>query len=119
MNLINAIASTLKVSPNQIKSVDEWASVYFVRFTVGRPTFVSKKGVKVESLEEVLARKEREQEENANKAEALAAEIEDALPIGNCVSYSKLFSAATEILEGEATFEEIVKRFTSKKIIKK
>ena len=38
-----AIATYLNVSPNQIKSVEEWASVLFVRFTVGRPRFVSKK----------------------------------------------------------------------------
>jgi hypothetical protein len=46
MELINAIASILKVSPNQIKSVDEWKKVYFVRFNVGRPTFVSKRQAK-------------------------------------------------------------------------
>lgn len=38
-----AVATHLNISPNQIKSVEEWASVLFVRFTVGRPRFVSKK----------------------------------------------------------------------------
>lgn len=38
-----AVANHLNISPNQIKSVEEWASVLFVRFTVGRPRFVSKK----------------------------------------------------------------------------
>lgn len=48
MELINAIANVLHISENQIKSVDEWAKVYFVRFNVGRPTFVSKR--KVEAI---------------------------------------------------------------------
>jgi hypothetical protein len=42
MQVINAIASILNISENQISSVDEWDKVYFVRFNVGRPTFVSK-----------------------------------------------------------------------------
>lgn len=46
MKLINAIASILSVSENQIKSVTEWSKVYFVQFNVGRPTFVSKAAVK-------------------------------------------------------------------------
>lgn len=44
--LINAAAQALYTSPNAIASVEEWAHVYFVRFNVGRPTFVSKGAVK-------------------------------------------------------------------------
>jgi hypothetical protein len=46
MKLINAVASILNVSENQIKSVTEWSVVYFVQFNVGRPTFVSKVAAK-------------------------------------------------------------------------
>ena len=42
METTYAIASILNISENQISSVDEWDKVYFVRFNVGRPTFVSK-----------------------------------------------------------------------------
>lgn len=45
---LQAIAQALKVAENQIKSCEEWHQVYFVRFTVGRPTFVSKRKTKKE-----------------------------------------------------------------------
>lgn len=46
MKLINAVASVLSISENQIKFITEWSKVYFVQFNVGRPTFVSKVAVK-------------------------------------------------------------------------
>lgn len=45
IEVLKAIASVLKVSETQIKSHEEWAQVYFVRFASGRPKFVSKKEV--------------------------------------------------------------------------
>ena len=45
MKTINAIAQALNVSENQIKSIASWDKVYFVQFTVGRPTFVSKQAI--------------------------------------------------------------------------
>lgn len=39
------IAQHLSISENQIKSVEEWAHVLFVRFNAGRPRFVSKSAV--------------------------------------------------------------------------
>lgn len=45
MKTINAIAQVLNVSENQIKSIATWDKVYFVQFTVGRPTFVSKRAI--------------------------------------------------------------------------
>ena len=44
--LVNAAAQVLRVSPNAIASVSEWAHIYFVKFNIGRPTFVSKAKVK-------------------------------------------------------------------------
>lgn len=46
MKVINAIASILNISENQIKSITEWSRIYFVQFNVGRPTFVSRAAVK-------------------------------------------------------------------------
>lgn len=45
MKVINAVAQVLSISENQIASIQEWAKVYFVKFNVGRPTFVSKRAV--------------------------------------------------------------------------
>lgn len=45
IEVLKAIASVLKISETQIKSHEEWAQVYFVRFANGRPKFVSKKEV--------------------------------------------------------------------------
>lgn len=45
MEIVIAIASVLKLSQEQIKNYEEWATVYFVRFHSGSPKFVSKKAV--------------------------------------------------------------------------
>lgn len=45
--ILEAIALVLKVEDGQIKSFQEWDKVYFVRFLRGRPTFVSKRKVKM------------------------------------------------------------------------
>jgi hypothetical protein len=39
----NQIAQHLNINEDQIKKASEWANVWFVEFTEGRPTFVSKK----------------------------------------------------------------------------
>lgn len=39
-----------ELTGRQVKSVQEWANVYFVCFYSGRPTFVSKKAAKPEIL---------------------------------------------------------------------
>jgi|GEM_PF-3347113 len=44
-----AIAQHLNIAEQAIAKVEEWAHVLFVRFTSGRPQFVSKKVVKMES----------------------------------------------------------------------
>lgn len=41
--LNNAIATHLNILESAIAAVEEWANVLFVRFTSGRPRFVSKK----------------------------------------------------------------------------
>lgn len=47
MTTANAqIAAHLNIAESAISSVEEWASVLFVKFTTGRPRFVSKKVVK-------------------------------------------------------------------------
>lgn len=51
--ILEAIASYLKVKDCQIKSFGEWDKVYFVRFVVGRPTFVSKKVLKMKVNEPI------------------------------------------------------------------
>lgn len=68
-------------------------------------------------IEERMERLEREQEERGNQAEAMAAKINDMLPVSHCVQYSKLFSAAVQILQGEATLDEVVAQLSSKKVI--
>lgn len=111
------IANFLNVSPNQIKRCEEWANVYFVQVHGFRPRFVSKKVVKMETVEERLARYEREADELASQATAMAAKIADMLPVGNCADYGKIHSAACDVLRGECTIEEAVARLTSKKVI--
>lgn len=46
--LTTQIANYLKVSPNQIKEIREWAKVFWVAVHGKRPTFVSKKVVQME-----------------------------------------------------------------------
>lgn len=91
----------------------------FVQVLGFRPRFVSKKVLAVETFEQKMERLEREQDDNAAKAEAMAARINDELPVSHCAQYDKLFSAAIEVLEGETTFEEVVNRFSSKKVVRK
>lgn len=45
--MLNQIATYLQVSTNSIVRCDEWANVYFVIVAGCRPTFISKKVVKV------------------------------------------------------------------------
>jgi hypothetical protein len=54
---------------------------------------------------------------HAEKAEAMAAQIADCLPIKNNAQYQNIFSAACDVLENRCTFEEAVARLTSKKVI--
>lgn len=115
---ITQIAQHLNISSNQVKEVQEWAYVYFVKFTKGSPRFVSKKVVKpVFDLEAEIEAAEKRAEENAAKAEAMAARISDHLSCDP--QYENLFSVAVDVLEGYCTFEDAVARFTSKKVILK
>jgi hypothetical protein len=61
---------------------------------------------------------EEAHEKEVGQVEAIAHEINDALPISVDVPWNKLLSAAADIREGTTTFDEVIKRFTSKKIIK-
>lgn len=45
MEIINAIAVVLGIEENQIKSFETWEKVFFIKFNIGRPTFVSKRKV--------------------------------------------------------------------------
>jgi hypothetical protein len=117
-----AIANHLNVDASAITEVQEWARVLWVRVKGLGARFVSKKVVEVKpvfDLEAELERREKEAEQNAEKAAHLVSEIMDALPQWAAASaqYGNLFSAAIEIIEGETTFEAVVERFASKKII--
>lgn len=58
---ISAICQILNCEENQIKEYQEWNKVYFVKFRVGRPTFVSRKKVlKLLPLRILLTRSKRE-----------------------------------------------------------
>jgi hypothetical protein len=60
---------------------------------------------------------EKEQDDRADKAEAMVAKINDHLPVGHSASWSKLYSAAVDVLEENCTFQEAVDKFTSKKLV--
>jgi hypothetical protein len=46
-NLLNSqIAWAIRVPPNRIRTVEEWANCYFVKFIFGSPKFISKKLIK-------------------------------------------------------------------------
>ena len=119
-----AIAQHLNVLESAITEVQEWARVLWVRVKGIGCRFVSKKVVKVVEvkmfdLEAELERREKEAEANAAKAHAMAAEILDSLPMwaAGSVEDGKLFHAAIDVIEGRATFNEVVQRFSSKKVI--
>lgn len=116
-----AIAQHLNLAEQLITEVQEWATVLWVRIKGMRPRFVSKKVRKMTEAEyeSMWEAAEKAQDNRAEAAEAMAAKINDHLPIGNCVSYSKLHSAAVDVLEQSCTFQEAVNRFTSKKVITK
>jgi hypothetical protein len=117
-----AIANHLNVAASAIVEVQEWARVLWVRVRGIGARFVSKRIAEVKpvfNLEEELERREKETEANAAKAEAMVSEIMDSLPqwAADSAQYGKLFSAAIEIIEGETTFEAVINRFSSKRII--
>lgn len=116
-----AIAQHLNLAKELILEVQEWASVLWVRIKGMRPRFVSKKAVKMTEaeFEAMWEAAEKEQDNRADKADAMVAKLCDHLPMGHSVSWSKLHSVAVDVLEGQSTFEQAVERITSKKIIKK
>lgn len=111
------IANFLNISPNAILRCEEWAHIYFVVVSGFGGRFVSKKVVKEVTMEEIWEQRDREEQQRAESVEAIASRINDYLPIGHCVSYNNLFSAAVDIFEGTSSMDEVVKRFTSKKPI--
>ena len=113
------IANFLNVSPNAILRCEEWVHIYFVVISGYGGRFVSKKVVKVnvDNMEDIWEQQDKEQEQRAESVEAIASRINDFLPIGHCVEYHTLFSAAVDIFEGTLTVDGAVKRFTSKKPI--
>lgn len=113
-----AIAQYLNLAEKLILEVRVWARVLWVRIEGKRPRFVSKK-VTMNNPIDPFELAEKEQDDRADRADAIAAKINDYLPMGHSVSWNKLHSAAVDVLEGGCTFQEAVERFTSKKIIKK
>ena len=113
------IADFLNISPNAILRCEEWAHIYFVVISGHGGRFVSKKVVKVVkmNIEDIWEQQDKEQEQRAESVEAIASRVNDCLPVGHCVEYHALFSAAVDIFEGRLDIEEAVKRFTSKKPI--
>ena len=71
----------------------------------------------LQTIAEQIEQSEREQDQRAEQAEAIAAKISDRLPTSFCGAYEKLFSAAVRVLEGEATIDEAVASLSSKKVI--
>lgn len=115
-----AIAQHLNLAEELILEVQEWAKVLWVRIKGMRPRFVSKKvGQKMteSEYEAMWEAAEKEQDNRADKADAMVGRLNDYLPMGHLVPWGKLHSAAVDILEGECTFEQAVDRFTSKKLI--
>lgn len=114
-----AVASHLNLAEELILEVQEWAKVLWVRIKGMRPKFVSKKVVRMNNPVNPFKLAEKEQDERADRADAMVAEINEHLPMGHSISWNKLHSAAVDVLEGDCTFQEAVERFTSKKIIKR
>lgn len=118
-----AIAQHLNLAEELIIEVQEWARVLWVRIKGMRPKFVSKKVVAKKmtdaEYEAMWKASEKNQSDRADKADAMAARINDHLPMGHSIAWCKLHSAAVDVLEGDCSFQEAVERFTSKKIIKK
>ena len=112
MNL-TAIANHLNILESAIVRVEEWAHVLFVVAAGIGGRFVSKKVNIMNGLEA----SQKRQDENADRAEEMAAAISDALPIGSCPSYENLFSAACDLLEERCSWEQVMERFTNKKLI--
>lgn len=74
----------------------------------------------VKEIFEAEKEKEKETDPQADKADDMVteiAEIEKYLPMGHLISWNKLHSAAVDILENETTIQEVIERFTSKKVI--
>jgi len=74
---------------------------------------------KTQTLDQILAMREKEVEANAARAEDMVNEINKRLPPGHYIDYQKMFSSAVDVLEGRTTLDDAVNRFTSKKPIKK
>jgi len=72
-----------------------------------------------QTLDQIIASREKEVEANAAKAESMVNEINKRLPPGHYIDYNKMFSSAVDVIEGRTTIDDAVNRFTSKKPIKK
>lgn len=117
-----AIANHLNVAAEAITEVQEWARVLWVRIKGVGARFVSKKVVEVKpvvDLEAELDRLEKEAEKNHQRAMAMQSQILDALSLeaAGYVQDHILFSAAVDVLEGRETFEDVVARLSSKKVV--
>lgn len=118
-----AIAQHLNIPESMIASIEEWAHVLFVRFISGRTRFVFKKVKPVMKNRDFSANLFSDMpdfdESAADSVDAMVSQINNRLPIGHCASYSKIHSAACEVLRGETSIDEAVVRLTSKKPIKR
>lgn len=139
-NTTAQIATFLNVSPNQIKSVTELFYVFCVVVKGCRARFVSKKIVKeVKEVEvdfiaqRVLARRAAEANSFFPQPVCAVADIQDieidwyeretqmmhelnqALPVANCVAEYVLTAWARKVLNNDCTFEQAIAAMTSKK----
>ena len=137
-NTTAQIATFLNVSPNQIKSVTELAWVFCVVVRGRRARFVSKKVVKevveVDYIaQRVLARRAAEANsffpspvctvEDIQNIEIdwyeretqMMHELNQALPVNNCVAEYVLTSWARKVLNNDCTFTQAIAAMTSKK----
>jgi len=118
-----AIANHLNVATSAIVEVQEWARVLWVRIKGIGARFVSKKVVvevkPVFDLEAEIERREEAAAENYERAMAMQSEILDFLPQWAAASVQDdiLFDSAVNILEGRESFNEVVARLTSKKVV--
>ena len=137
-NTTAQLATFLNVAPNAIKSVTEMAWVFCVVVKGCRARFVSKKVVKevveVDYIaQRVLARRAAEANSFFPSPVCTVEDIQDieidwyeretqmmhelnqALPINNCVAEYVLSSWARKVLNNACTFEQAIAAMTSKK----
>jgi hypothetical protein len=117
-----AIANHLNVAASAIVEIQEWARVLWVRIKGVGARFVSKKVVEVKpvfDLEAEIERREKGAAENYERAMAMQSEILDSLPQWAAASVQDdiLFDSAVNILEGRESFNDVVARLTSKKVV--